>query len=339
MGCCETKNRLNNNGNPQQYYSSQNLHGEYNQNNTQKVKQPNTTVYAYQNNKYTPQNNNNIEGNNDDFSNIDNQRVNPPMSLGSSLDIDNRGSYNEINASNSYITPYGGMNSSKYDCVKTIEEAHDERIVCLIELSSGKIATGSYDCSIKIWNLNTFECEKTIRENDCVLCLLEFEKDMILSGTNGNTINLWDLKNTFGQCLHTYEGHLLWINCLVKCNHKYFASASNDSDIRIWDYYANKCKNILKGHTDCVLALIKLNDGRLCSGSADLSIRIWNWELNMCDATISGHTKWVKCLYQLNNGYILSGSDDNTIKVWRENNITKTLNITIILSTTVFLFI
>jgi len=325
MGCCEVKNRSQYNGIPQQQNPSQNYQGTFNQDNMQKSKQPVKEFGNYKINKYNTINNNDIEHLNVDYPNSDNQKVNPPMSLGSSFDIDNKGSYNEVSIRNSHNSLYGGMNSTNYNCIKTIDDAHDEKIVCLIELSSGKIATGSYDCSIKIWNLKTFECEDTIRENEYVFCLLEFEKNMLLSGTSNNIIQLWDLKNTFGQCLHTYEGHLLWINSLVKCNHKFFASCSNDSDIRIWDYFANKCVNVLKGHNECVLTMIKLNDGRLCSGSSDLTIKIWNWELNICDVTLTGHTKWVKCVYQLNNGYILSGSDDNTIKVWKEDNNIKTL--------------
>ena len=206
-------------------------------------------------------------------------------------------------------------NFNGYKCINEIQ-GHQEKIACVIMLSSGKVASGSYDCTIKIWDIDTSECITTINENGNVFCLLEFENNMLLSGTSSNTIQLWDISSFRAQNLFSFEGHLLWVNCLVKCSNKIFASCSNDHDIRIWNYYERKGINILTGHTDCVLALISLKDGRLCSGSADLTIRIWNWELNSCDMILKGHSKWVKCLCELNNGYIASGSDDKLIKIW-----------------------
>ena len=233
--------------------------------------------------------------------------------------------YNEIGVNNN-INIY---NQKKEDilplkCVNSFE-AHQEKIACLTELKSGKIASGSYDCTIKIWNLNNYECEITINEEGYVFCLLEFEENMLLSGTNESSIQLWDINNRYSQSIFSFQGHELWVNSLVKCNDKFFASCSNDTNIIIWDYYLKKCLYTLKGHDDCVLTLIQLKDGRLCSGSADMTIKIWNWELSTCDATLRGHKKWVKCLFQLSNGYILSGSDDKTIKVWKDNNVINTL--------------
>lgn len=209
-------------------------------------------------------------------------------------------------------------------CINTIQ-AHNDKIVTLIELENGNIATGSYDNTIKIWDIEKYNCEKTIVENGYVLTLLEFTPNLLLSGTSKNDIQLWDLKSLANISLHHFKGHLLWINCLVKCDDKFFASGSNDSTIKIWDFNEQKLSGTLKGHNDCILTLILLKNENLCSGSADMSIKIWDWKKNECLLSMNGHKNWVKCVYQLNNNDIISGSDDMNIKVWKDDKIYKTL--------------
>lgn len=198
---------------------------------------------------------------------------------------------------------------------------HKDKICSVIQLLNGKIATGSYDCTIKIWDLIS-ENEKNIKEEGHVLCLLEFEENMLLSGTNKNNINLWNL-NTF-ELSFSFKGHLLWVNSLTKLNNNFFASCSNDNQIKIWDYKNKICHKTLNGHKNGIFSLIKLKNGFLCSGGADLSIKIWDINIG-CKYTLLGHKKWIKCLCQLSNGYIVSGSDDKTIKVWSEEKCINTI--------------
>ena len=200
-------------------------------------------------------------------------------------------------------------------------KCHKDKVCCAIQLLNGKIATGSYDCTIKIWDLIS-ENKKNIKEEGHVLCLLEFEENMLLSGTNKNNINLWNLI-TF-ELSFSFKGHSLWVNSLTKLNNDFFASCSNDNQIKIWDYKNKICNKTLNGHKNGIFSLIKLKNGFLCSGGADLSIKIWDINIG-CKYTLLGHKKWIKCLCQLSNGYIVSGSDDKTIKVWSENECINTL--------------
>ena len=59
--------------------------------------------------------------------------------------------------------------------LKSSFKGHNKIIVSMIELENKKIATGSYDYSIKIWDLSTQNCELVINEEGRVFSLLEFE--------------------------------------------------------------------------------------------------------------------------------------------------------------------
>ena len=212
-----------------------------------------------------------------------------------------------------------------FNCTKTLE-GHTEKIVSLIELNSGRLASGSYDNTIRIWDTNYENEDILIKGKSRILCLLEFENNTILCGTSDNLINLYEINSMNYELIHRFIGHTLWVNCLAKINNNYFASASNDTTIKIWDYYNKKCIKTLEGHDDCILSLILLKENDyLCSGAADLTIRIWDWEKNKCLHILKGHEKWVKCVLELDNGIIISGSDDKTIKIWKEYNNIKTI--------------
>ena len=60
---------------------------------------------------------------------------------------------------------------------------------------------------------------------------------------------MWNI-NESKNLEFTFQGHLLWVNCLTKCNDNFFASGSNDSDIRIWNFSEKSEFSVLKEHED-----------------------------------------------------------------------------------------
>lgn len=322
--CCETKGNLNETL-PQENMINNNVHrGPQNYRSNNQIQKPisNTPKPYYGNNQLIPE-----------------QRLpsekNKRASMGSSIINSNSGEMSQITPINAKNNKNNTITKFNLTVPKLVQDftAHDKIIVCMIELHNKLIVTGSYDNTIKIWNISadSNSCEKTINEEGKIFSLLEFEDNMLLASIDKTPegiqeisqiskdyiiIRLWDLSDPNNQSIFDFKGHSLRVNALVKCDEKHFASCSNDNKIMVWDYFLRKRTNVLSGHEDCILHMINLNDGKLCSGSADTTIKIWDWENGTCITTLTGHNHWVKCLCQLSNGYIVSGSQDNIIKVW-----------------------
>ena len=225
--------------------------------------------------------------------------------------------YNQI--INDYLNNLKKFTIPKYH-LKIAKNLH-ENVTAIILLQSGLIATGSYDKTICTWKIKELSCDKKIKVSEKVLSLLEFKPNMLLS-SHESTICLWDL-NSY-ECIHIFNGHELWVNCLVKYDDKFFVSASNDHKIIIWDYEQKKNIKEFEVFKNCIFSLIKLNDGNLCLGGADSVIIILDWKGKII-SKLKGHNGWVICLCQMNDETLLSGSDDRTIKVWKNYKCIKTI--------------
>ena len=185
------------------------------------------------------------------------------------------------------------------------------------ELNLNEIATRLFSCSsdktIKIWDLKSFECLKTMNGHSNVICNVEkLSNNQILSCSFDKSIKLWDIGT--GLCLKTFNNDSEVI-CLKHLSESLFASGSY-KEIKIWKIDDGRCIKSLIGHSDWVRYLLLLQNGFLASCSNDKTIKIWNLEQGICAKTLKGHTSDVLCLLVSNNTTLVSGSRDKTIMIW-----------------------
>jgi platelet-activating factor acetylhydrolase IB subunit alpha len=143
------------------------------------------------------------------------------------------------------------------------------------------LATGSDDYTIKIWDWDVGELERTIKGHTRAIL------DVDYGGPRGNTL-------------------------LVSC--------SSDLTIKLWDP-ANDYKNIrtLPGHDHSVSAVrfVPNSANLLVSASRDKTLKIWDVTTGFCVRTLNGHAGWVRDVYASFDGrYLLSAGDDMTARLW-----------------------
>lgn len=165
------------------------------------------------------------------------------------------------------------------------------------------LITGSYDRTVRVWNLDTGAEIHVLRGHTRAVRALQFDDVKLITGSMDNTIKVWDWRR--GVCIRTLTGHADGIVCL-NFDSNVLASGSVDSTIKVWNLRTGGAFT-LRGHSDWVNA-VQLWDSNPSTGplSPDLSL------LDVPPLASPG------CAApRIDPGKMLfSASDDGTIRLW-----------------------
>jgi WD40 repeat protein len=199
-------------------------------------------------------------------------------------------------------------------------EAHSATVLSLSWDSVGnKIASGSGDNTIKIWDGNSLELLRALEGHSDSVWSLDWNHDgkKLVSGSGDKTIKLWD--GLSGQLLKTLTGHS-GVVYSVAWSHddSRIVSGSEDKTIKIWDGISGEMINIMEGHSDRIFTVSwSHDDSRIVSGSEDKTIKIWDSSSGTIIRTFTGHSGSVYSVsYSHDDSKIVSGSYDKTVRIW-----------------------
>ena len=182
-----------------------------------------------------------------------------------------------------------------------------------ISISENKLASGSGDNTVKIWNVDSGECIRTLTgHSERVEALHLLTDKKLASGSRDKLIKIWNIDS--GKCIRTLTGHLKGIWSLQLIYNNEFASGSADNTIRIWNFDSGECVRTLTGHTSYIWSLKLLSNYTLASVSNDNSIRLWNAGSGECIRTLTNNISYVWSLQFLSDNIIARESEDNSIQ-------------------------
>ncbi|PWY85991.1 nuclear distribution protein nudF [Aspergillus heteromorphus CBS 117.55] len=225
-------------------------------------------------------------------------------------------------------------------------ESHRDKINCVaFHPTFSSIASGSDDCTIKVWDWELGELERTLKGHTRAVRGIDYggprDNVLLASCSSDLSIKLWKPTDNYKN-IRTLQGHDHIVSAVrFMPSGNLLVSASRDADMRVWDVTTGYCVKTISGHTGWVRDICLSFDGKhLLSTGHDMVTRLWdistisNTEMKR---TMIGHENFIDCCalappasYQFlaplaglgkrpstsGADFMATGSRDKTIKVW-----------------------
>jgi WD40 repeat protein/transcriptional regulator with XRE-family HTH domain len=197
-------------------------------------------------------------------------------------------------------------------------QAHTDVVSTLAFSPDGStLASGSWDGTLKLWNLPSGALLWRGRHTNTISCLA-FSPDGRLLASSGRdaAVQFWDAHSGTNLQILPHPGAVYRV--IWSPDGGLLASGDFAGSIRLWQVQKTapaRCVQTIEGHTDRVLGLDFAPDGRtLASGSWDRTVKLWEVASGSLLQTLSRHRDKVHCVAWSRDGRtVASGSVDKTI--------------------------
>ncbi|KIX03884.1 uncharacterized protein Z518_07437 [Rhinocladiella mackenziei CBS 650.93] len=225
-----------------------------------------------------------------------------------------------------------GTNWKHGRCSIKILKGHSNGVMAL-QFCDNILATGSYDATIKIWDLDTGQDLRTLRGHAMGIRCLQFDDNKLISGSLDKTLKVWNWRT--GECISTYNGHTEGVIAL-HFDSNILVSGSIDHTARVWNF-EDRSVFTLRGHTDWVNSVkIDTASRTIFTASDDCTVKLWDLDTKKCIHTFEGHVGQVQQVLPLPDEVEVEeqeeddpesdpGTPDSHLTVHSENGVFQTL--------------
>ncbi|KAM5274853.1 LOW QUALITY PROTEIN: F-box and WD repeat domain containing protein 10B [Ctenodactylus gundi] len=133
------------------------------------------------------------------------------------------------------------------------------------------LLSGSYDLSIRYWDLKTGACKRIFYGHQGTVTCMDLYKNMLVSGGRDAQVKEWDVKT--GKCMKTFK-HKDPI-LAIRINDTYIVSSCERGAVKVWHIATAQLVKTLSGHEGAVKCLF-FDEWHLLSGSADGMVMAWS---------------------------------------------------------------
>jgi WD40 repeat protein len=205
--------------------------------------------------------------------------------------------------------------------IARLENAHDDAIYTLINVTESTIASGDDAGCIKVWDTRQRSCCNTFEAHEDYVSDITIASDaMKLIGTSGDgTLSVCSLRRNKVQTCSEFSEEELTSVVLVKNGQKVICgSQSGTLLLYSWGYFKDCSDRFVDLSPNSVDAMLKLDEDRIITGSENGIINLVGILPNKIIQPIAEHSEYPVERLALSHDrkFLGSISHDQTLKLW-----------------------
>lgn len=158
---------------------------------------------------------------------------------------------------------------------------HNENISTCCWMDDKTVSTGSWDHSIKIWDVYVGQETRTLKNSSKIFLTIDYsnKNKLIAAGLNDSTVRIYDPRSDEGNLVKiSLTSHTGWCSSVFwsKSDENLLVTGSYDNSAKLWDIRNTKSSLYdLLGHEDKVLCVDWSLKNLILTGSADNTFKMY----------------------------------------------------------------
>lgn len=218
-----------------------------------------------------------------------------------------------------------GFQPPNFALAQTLK-AHSGWVSSLAFSPSDRLASGSWDRTVKFWDLSTGRELRAVADKLKQVQAVAYTHDgkLLAAEDAAYTVTIFD--SVTGRLIRELPTDkavpsvgISWVYSMAfSPDGRWLAAAVDDKTVRIWDVATGaKIRDLAGPRRPVVYVAFSPNGELVATGNDEKSIQIWNVASGAPTSTLTGHKKVINAVSFSPNGTLLaSASADKTIRLW-----------------------